>query len=692
MTDQGFCEALQHGVEVEVQNLRARSSAPETNRERRTMYASCLFSYLETYRTGFVWLMAILLAILAVPAAGCSMLRAQSDAVAEDDMESAARAVTQGRYDDAIREYQRISKAHPHRAEILSNLGIAYHLKGDYAEAIEALSRALREEPELISANLFLGIDYLKINQPARAIPPLENVLRLKPQNFEAHLALGTAYLGRREYLVAIQELETAARMSPGSQESWYQLGRAYLKLGDDATNRLWQLDPDIKNVWTRLLVAEIDQGSERYKSAELELKRLARVCPSLAGVHSGLGQLYLATGRLEEANEQLQEELNLSSENLDAWCDLMELALLKDDLPKALDYVRKITEISPAYLAYNFDFISASFSVADANSLLRRLEERPLNQPSFHDLRALLHAQAGDLEAARKEIQVFSDSTQQAEAGDKQPSIEIIKSCAKDSKRQLHPLTDLSPRLSLTSCLFYRGTYAAAFAQVNSVLPKDPDDSESLYWQAKVCKVLAIGAFWRIVTIDPDSFRAHQLQAQIYAAKFQLEQAVEQYAKVIQMRPNLASPHLELGIVYREHAKYELAAAEVEEALELSPGDVEANYVLGDIYSKADEPAKAVPFLAKAVQLDPEFLEARLALGKTYRQEGEFADAIVQLQAALPLDRSGEIHYQLANLYRKIGQVEKAQKEMTVFEKIHKERLAALRERGIFIDSPGPR
>jgi hypothetical protein len=80
-------------------------------------------------------------------------------------------------------------------------------------------------------------------------------------------------------YLVAIQELETAARISPGKPESWYQLGRGYLKLGDDATNRLWQLDPDIKNVWTRLLVAEIDQGSERYKSAPGDSKRLLNNC-----------------------------------------------------------------------------------------------------------------------------------------------------------------------------------------------------------------------------------------------------------------------------------------------------------------------------------------------------------------------------------------------------------------------------
>ena len=63
----------------------------------------------------------------------------------------------------------------------------------------------------------------------------------------------------------------------------------------------------------------------------------------------------------------------------------------------------------------------------------------------------------------------------------------------------------------------------------MSTILKQEPHNLEALFWQAKASKELAIIAFQKVAAIDPDSFRAHQLQGQIYTAKYLLEERVRE-------------------------------------------------------------------------------------------------------------------------------------------------------------------
>ena len=617
--------------------------------------------------------------------------RAQSDQWIADLLEVATKSLQERRYEEAVGEFQLVLKALPQHPEILSNLGLAYHLKGSYTEAIAAFKKALEINPGLVAANLFLGIDYLKLNEPSKAISPLQKVLRLQPRNSDARLALGTAYLGQRQYLQAARELEIAARAAPENPETWYQLGKMRLKLGDEAANHLRELDPNKTTLWTRLLMAEISLGRGRYRTTERELKKLRSEYPSSPGVHSMLGGLYLIEGRNTEAEEQFKEELRLPWKNLEAWYGLMQVALLNGNPKAALDYVERIIAVQPGYLTHKANFHASVLPNDKAFSLAQRIKGTLSGQAASHFLLGLLYGQMGNLQAAEKHFQIFPNSALGPKDEKKSSAGEDLAVCSESSRKHALLLDDrLAEQLLAAGCLFHLAAYAQSFAEVNTVLANEPDNLAALFWQAKACKELALLAFQKLVVIDPDSFRVHQLQGQIYATKFQLAEGVEEYRKAIRLRPNLPSLYLELGMLYRDHAKYELAISEVQKALKLSPNDPEANYVLGDIYVKANKPAEAIPYLEQAVTKDPNFLKARLALGKAYRQEGRIEDAIREPRAALLLDRSGEIHYQLSHLFRKSGRVKEAKEEMTIFQRIRKERMTAARKRGVYGDLGG--
>lgn len=610
---------------------------------------------------------------------------AQSNVSPETHQQTATRALKEGRYDDAIREYRLVLKDVPGNAEILSNVGIAYHLKGEYPQAVAAFQEALKEKPGLVAANLFLGIDNLKLNKPSEAIPPLLRVLRSDPRNPDALLALGVAYLGQRKYLQAISEFREVSQNFPTNPETWYQLGKAYLKVGDDATNHLWQLDPDLVSVWGRLLQAEVSLGQGRYLTAESSLKKIAAAYPSLAGVHGDLGRLYLLEGEGSKAEKEFHEEVKLPWPNLGAWNGLMVVALLKGDVQAASLYVDRVIEVEPAYLTHKADASTITIPEGLARDLIRQLDQTTPDPTYVLYLKGFLYAQLGDSETARKYFRAFADSTLGKKGEGNKLSTRQVSDCSSDFQSGRPRPTDSSSQLLQAGCLYFRGEQAQAFSRTNSVLSRDPDDLEGLFWLAKTSQDLALSAFGRLAELDPSSYRTHQLQGEIYAAEFKLNEGVKEYQEAIRQMPSLASLHLELGMLYGDHAKYDLGIAEVQRALELSPGDFEANYVLGDIYVKTNQAEQATPYLERAVGEDPGFLKAHLALAKAYRAQDRFKDAIEQFKAALALDRSGEIYYQLASLYRKLGYRDQAQEEFKVSERIRAQRLAAARKRGIF-------
>jgi tetratricopeptide (TPR) repeat protein len=628
---------------------------------------------------------SILIIVLLTLCPPLGVLGAQSEAWIADHLQTAAIALREHRYEEAIRNYQLVVNALPQNAELLSNLGIAYHLNGNYLEAIATFKKALSKKPDLVAANLFLGIGYLKLNESSKAISALQQALHLDSKNAEARLALGTALLSQRHYLEAIRELRIAAQAVPDNPEAWYQLGKAYLKLGDDAASLLRELDPNRLSLWARFLVAEVSLGAGKYRLAERELKKLATEYPSLLGVRSTLGELYLAEGRNTEAEEQFKEELRIQESNLEALYGLIQIALVSEDPQVALAYVERIVRLRPAYLTYKVSGQGRVMPEDKSQRLINRLESMSLNTSlnaaTSHFLRAFLYSQVGNLEAAARHLKMLSDAAVRLESQNSRAAQEHLSACSTDPRNPERR----SSRILASSCLYYLGAYEESLAVTDAVIASQPQSLPALLWRAKASKELAVLAFQRLAASDRDSFRVHQLQGQIYAANSQFEESREAYQNAIGLKPSFPALYLELGMIYRDQQQYDVAIPTVRKALELSPNDPETNYVLGEAYFKTNDRAQAMVYLKRAIELDPIYLQARLALGKAYREEGRFNDAAMELSAALPLDRNGEIHYQLSNIYRQLGLTKEARQEVIAFQRIREERLAANRQKGIY-------
>jgi tetratricopeptide (TPR) repeat protein len=102
----------------------------------------------------------------------------------------------QGRYDEAIRQYDEALREKPDLAEAHVNRGIALKAKGDPAGAVAEYLKALEIDPALPDAHYNLGVALAAQGRPDRAAQALLRALELRPGFAPAEEALA-ALAGR---------------------------------------------------------------------------------------------------------------------------------------------------------------------------------------------------------------------------------------------------------------------------------------------------------------------------------------------------------------------------------------------------------------------------------------------------------------------------------------------------------------
>jgi len=123
----------------------------------------------------------------------------------------------------------------------------------------------------------------------------------------------------------------------------------------------------------------------------------------------------------------------------------------------------------------------------------------------------------------------------------------------------------------------------------------------------------------------------------------------------------------------------YENAAREFREETRLAPGSAVAAYKLGVVSLSRGQTREAIAELKRADSLQLDMPETLLELGKAMAAAGEPAQAEKPLRKVLELEPASALaetaHYQLAQIYRRMGRTEEADREMKLFQEIRKSR-----------------
>jgi tetratricopeptide (TPR) repeat protein len=144
---------------------------------------------------------------------------------------------------------------------------------------------------------------------------------------------------------------------------------------------------------------------------------------------------------------------------------------------------------------------------------------------------------------------------------------------------------------------------------------------------------------------------------------------AVHAFERVAALRPDYADAYTNMAIVETAWERYDDAKPNLEKALTLLPGDPRALYYRAVVERQAGQISQAIADLQACVARYPRFKDGLRELGFSYYQQHDYArarDAYEQLQTVDPDDLAA--HYQLAILYRRLGEKAKSAIELAKF------------------------
>ena len=148
-----------------------------------------------------------------------------------------------------------------------------------------------------------------------------------------------------------------------------------------------------------------------------------------------------------------------------------------------------------------------------------------------------------------------------------------------------------------------------------------------------------------------------------------QYKEAVDAFQHVADLRPDYADAYTNMAVVEISWERYDDAKPHLAKALSLLPGDPRALYYQAFVERNAGQVKEAIEDFKAVLAKYPRAKDALRELGFSYYQQHDYAasrDTYEKLQAIDPDDLAA--HYQLAILYRRLGEKEKAAIESEKF------------------------
>jgi tetratricopeptide (TPR) repeat protein len=194
----------------------------------------------------------------------------------------------QGRWDEAIVQYQRALQISPDYALATDNLGNAFLQKGRVGDAVALFQKALQIDPTYADAHVSLGNVLFQEGKVDKAADQFQKALQIKPNLAIAHNSLGIALLQQGKVADAIAQFQKELEIAPDEAPGHYSLALALMQ-----THR-------------------VDEAITEYQKGLATDPNFAPACISL-------GMALELRGRVEEAITQYQRALQLTPADLSA-------------------------------------------------------------------------------------------------------------------------------------------------------------------------------------------------------------------------------------------------------------------------------------------------------------------------------------------------------------------------------------
>ncbi|HET7151148.1 MAG TPA: tetratricopeptide repeat protein, partial [Candidatus Acidoferrum sp.] len=534
---------------------------------------------------------------------------------------------------------------------------------GDPEEAIRILSTHLQASPKDSSARLMLGQAYALSGQNDLAETELQKVIKSAPENYVALAALGEIYEQGGRLDKAEGMLARASRASHGEPEIRLEWAIALARLHryKEAQTALVDLAPP-KDVEKRIafyrLKASVASGLGSSVAAATEMEKALALKP-------GDSALTLATAAAELQRKDWQRAASLAgglfskTRDPSAGLILLEATLgSRGDFRQILEQFRNIGLPKTEEVAFRqrvAQLLIAHGQVSESVDELKRAAELDPGRADMLFNLALAQLKAGQADAAL-------DSAEKSKSLGDSAEVEDL-------------LGDIQEE---------RGDNLAAVQRYQAAVKLAPEEEK--YRISLAVELMQHQGFdaAKVVLQQAEMFQPKSWRIQLALGMIEHFTGSDEKAAPILVHAADLSPDPEVALRFLGEIQVGQSAAPDPAALEhiceysnrhFKNGKMQfycgallfqRDYVAGD-RTHVDEIAKRLRGAARILADDP---SPHCELAKVYWSMDHWQEALPDAETCARLDpNAAEAHYRLAQIYRRLGNSEKAQQQMKLYE-----------------------
>ena len=420
-----------------------------------------------------------------------------------------------------------------------------------------------------------------------------------------------------------------------------------------------------------------------RYDEAVARFHKVLAIDSGFAPALKNLGVAEIARGKPDDAKVQFDHLLRLTPRDPVAHLYLGEIAFGKQNYREAAAHYEQSGGLHLKQTDYTLHFAKSAFEMHNASAAAKALESIPENAAAeIHFQTGVLFASAGMYSEAGRHFKLaqsggadpyeagFNIVLTSFKGGDSAGAIDAGKQmiAAGFRKAELYNL--------LARVYEQVGQTERAYDALRTAIDQDPAD-ENNYLDMMALAVrhenlpLSLKTSEVAVSRLPAAYGARLQRGAVLALMGQPTDAEAVYLEAIRMQPENNLGHIALAMVRIQSGKVAEAAAALRERRTKSPDDYLINLYLGEALSRQGENEEAIPLLRAAVRANSSAAAPHALLGKLLAAGGELQQAAEEFEAALKLEpESRAPAYQLAMVYRKLGNSKRADAMLELYDK----------------------
>jgi len=251
-------------------------------------------------------------------------------------------ALSNGRLEEAERDFRQVLAANPHSGGAYVNLGVVYMRRKQWTEALEMLHRAEHLLPREAGIRSNIGLVYFKQGEYLKAIPVFESVVRDQPEALQPRHLLGVCYFFAERWADAADTLGPLWAQESAQPSYLYVLSIAAHRAGrkeldEKATLQLVKTGEGSPEF--HLFMGKAHLNLEQYDLALADFQAAAEANPTLTFVHFNLGLTYLKKQDYEHARDEFLKDVAVEPDlalNYDELGDVYTLLQQDDEAEKS--------------------------------------------------------------------------------------------------------------------------------------------------------------------------------------------------------------------------------------------------------------------------------------------------------------------------------------------------------------------